>query len=68
MEKGFYMVYVEGAGAPARRHDTYDSAYKEAVRLVKKDGGKVYILSTLRCIDLAEYVESDCRPLASRFI
>jgi hypothetical protein len=43
--KDFWMIYVEGASSPNKRHYSYDSVYKEAERLAKLHIGKrVYIL------------------------
>lgn len=47
--KEFWMIYVSGRSGPAKSHDTYDSAYKEAVRLCSQPnivGIPVYILRT----------------------
>lgn len=44
MEERFYMVYMEGEGAPTYKHDTKESAVKEAERLSLLFGKKTYVL------------------------
>ena len=40
----FYMVYMEGEGAPTYKHDTKESAKKEAERLSLLFGKRTYVL------------------------
>lgn len=49
--KEFWMVYVEGRSMPVKKHETYDSAYKEATRLsVGNTSVPVYILKATGAI------------------
>lgn len=40
----FYMIYLEGGGAPTYQHDNRESAKAEAKRLAKLHGRPAYIL------------------------
>ena len=44
MNEVFYMVYMEGEGAPTYKHTTKESAIKEAERLSLLFGKKTYVL------------------------
>lgn len=46
MEKTFYMVYVDGQGAPTYKHETKESAENEAKRLAKKLRKSTYVLES----------------------
>lgn len=43
----FYMIYVEGGNCPTYKHDSYESASKEAYRLAGTTGKEVFILSAV---------------------
>jgi hypothetical protein len=43
----FYMIYVEGGNSPTYKHDSYESASKEAYRLAGTTGKEVFILSAI---------------------
>ena len=43
----FYMIYVEGGNSPTCKHDSYESASKEAYRLAGTTGKEVFILSAV---------------------
>lgn len=43
-EERFYMVYMEGEGSPTYKHQTFESAKKEAERLSLLFGKKTYVL------------------------
>ena len=47
----FYMVFVEGCATPACKHDSLDSAEKEA-----------YVLCTIKSVEDTQYKIEDCRP------
>lgn len=43
----FWMIYVEGRSMPVKKHESYDSAYKEALRLTAGNTNiPVYLLRT----------------------
>lgn len=46
-QKVFYMIYVEGGNSPTYKHDSYESASKEAYRLAGTTGKEVFILSAV---------------------
>ena len=46
-QKEFYMVFLEGQQTPAYKHETLDSATKEAKRLTEMHGAKSYVLGTM---------------------
>lgn len=60
----FYMVFVEGCATPACKHDSLDSAEKEAKRLATLLKKKAYVLCTqlkilntkLRIADLVKVI------------
>lgn len=41
------MLYREGGGAPTVKHETLESAKREAERLVREHGGRVYVLEAI---------------------
>jgi fructose-1-phosphate kinase PfkB-like protein len=45
--KEFWMVFVEGSYPPQAKHDTYESANKEAERLVIKTGKNTAVLKVV---------------------
>jgi hypothetical protein len=54
----FWMTYVEGrSGAPAKKHDTYAAAQKEAERLAIQTGAKVFLLKS------TDYCEVSPQPV-----
>lgn len=46
----FYMVFVEGCATPACKHDSLDSAEKEAKRLATLLKKKAYVLCTIKSV------------------
>lgn len=53
-----YMVFVEGRSKPKRVHDSYDSAEKEAKRLLTKEIGRnVMVLSVVKTFKSKVIVE-----------
>lgn len=58
----FYMVFVEGCATPACKHDSLDSAEKEAKRLATLLKKKVYVLCTIKSVEDTQYKIEDCRP------
>ena len=42
--KQFWMVYVEGLGAPNVKHDTLLSAQREAERFLRENEQRVFVL------------------------
>jgi len=61
MEK-FFMVYVEGCATPTYKHDSIESAEKEAKRLSTLFGKKAYVLCTVKSVQDTQYDIKDCRP------
>ena len=55
------MLYVEDGNTPAYKHQTQESAEKEAKRLAKLTGKKVFILQAQKCIELNEFKETYLR-------
>lgn len=47
-QAGFYMIYVEGGNSPTYKHDSFESASKEAYRLAGTTGKEVFY-SFYRC-------------------
>ena len=45
-ETGFYMIYLDGGGAPSYQHGNYEFALTEAKRLSRIHNRKAYILKT----------------------
>ena len=54
------MVYVEGNSQPVVKHITYQSAYNEAKRLAKLQNKRVYILGTIKSIEIFKFIEKNC--------
>ena len=50
----FYMVFVEGGATPACKHDSLDSAEKEAKRLATLLKKKAYVLCTIKSVEESE--------------
>ena len=46
-EKVFWMVYVDGKRAPAKKHMDHDEAFDEAKRLSYLEGKSVYVLKAV---------------------
>jgi hypothetical protein len=68
-EQSFWMVYVDGASYPTKKHDFQSSAEVEARRLAKKLKTRVYVLEAKKSIAFEAYVEKNletqyepCRP------
>lgn len=49
--ESFYMVQVEGAGEPTKRHANHTEAFAEATRLAKKEQRRAFILQAVLCAD-----------------
>lgn len=49
-KKSFYMVHVEGEGAPTHKHPCLESAKREAHRLMKVSNKEVYVLQAVRSV------------------
>ena len=45
MNEGFYMVWVEGKPAPAKKYSDYGLAKHDAEVLARKEKSKAYVLS-----------------------
>lgn len=58
----FYMIFLEGCAHPTYKHETLESAEKEAKRLATLFGKKAYILCTVKSIEDRQYKVEDCRP------
>ena len=52
-EQIFYMVYMEGEGAPTHKHETKEAATKEAERLSILFEKKTYVLIAVKSIEPA---------------
>lgn len=52
MEKQFFMIYMEGGGAPTFKHGTEVEANNEAKRLTERFGRKTYVLSAIRSFEM----------------
>ena len=60
-QKEFYMVFLEGQQTPAHKHETLDSATKEAKRLTEMYCLKSYVLGTITSFKMPEkFVEEKC--------
>lgn len=46
----FWVVSVDGNPQCSKRHDSLESAEKEAARLAIKEGNRVYILEAVRAV------------------
>ena len=57
----FFMVYGEGQGAPSVRHDTFETAEREAKRLADRvPGVRFFVLSAVgyaKRVEPVEYVQ-----------
>jgi len=52
-EKPKYMVIVEGGNAPTKKHEEYNDAFNEMVRLSKKENKKSYVV---KVISMCEFI------------
>lgn len=59
------MVFVEGCATPACKHESLDSAEKEAKRLATLLKKKAYVLCTIKSVEDTQYKIEDCRPSGS---
>lgn len=57
IKKPKHFVYVEGNHAPVKEHDTYDSAFQEAMRLSKSTGKTVHVVKLVTTIELIPNVK-----------
>lgn len=58
--KKFWMLYVEGASSPTRKHESYLDALNEAKRIAKETsykGGAIYILEPMGFISVQRTIE-----------
>lgn len=55
----FYMVFVEGGNNPTYKHETYESAEKEARRLAERTGAEAYILTAFQKIRMVKFEKID---------
>jgi hypothetical protein len=51
-EKPFYMVFVEGGNTPQVKHEEYNDAFLEMVRLSKKENKKSYVVKVVSMCEL----------------
>lgn len=56
-EKPFYMVYAEGKNSPIYKHESYESAHKEARRLSEFLGVQCYVLIAISSHKCVKYEE-----------
>lgn len=56
-KKQFYMVYLEEGRTPVFKHESYESALKEARRLAKEHERKAYVLGTITSVELSLFKE-----------
>ena len=56
-KKQFYMVYLEEGRTPVFKHESYESALKEARRLAKEFERKAYVLGTITSVELSLFKE-----------
>jgi len=56
MNQSFYMLFAEGGNAPKSKHETVESAKKEAERILRdqKNVKKIYVLKTVSVMELPE--------------
>lgn len=50
-EVGFYMIYLDGGGAPSYKHGNYERALIEARRLSSAHNRKAYILKSKTSVE-----------------
>ena len=62
-ENPFLMVYVEGEHTPTYKHNSLESAEKEAKRLAELTGRKAYVLCSIKSFEVNKFVVRDCRPI-----
>ncbi len=51
-EKPFYMVIVEGGNTPQVKHQEYNDAFLEMVRLSKKENKKTFVVKVVSMCEL----------------
>lgn len=56
-ETGFYMIYLQGGGAPTYRHMNYHTALQEAKRLASLTDRKAYILKSHKSVTVKKEFE-----------
>lgn len=65
MEK-FWMVYLENGNNPTFRHDSVESAAKEAERLTRQTGRRAFVLESKQAVELSEppvkWTDTDKEP------
>jgi hypothetical protein len=47
----FYMVVVEGSISPTIKHDKYENAFQEMLRLSKKENKKAYVVLSITQVE-----------------
>jgi hypothetical protein len=57
----FFMVFVEGQQTPTYKHTTIESAEIEAKRLARTLKKKVFVLCSIKAIELNEFKVEDYR-------
>ena len=66
MEK-FWMVYLENGNNPTFRHNSVESAVKEAERLTRQTGRRAFVLESKRAVELSEppvkWTNTDKEPI-----
>jgi len=48
--KRFWMVYVEGGQGSTFKHETIESATKEAKRLARFNACNIFVLESVKCL------------------
>lgn len=48
------MIYVEGKNSPTIKHESYNSAIREAERLARETGYKVYVLEAIQKVEICD--------------
>ncbi len=65
MEK-FWMVYLDGGGAPTATHNDIDQAKREAERLARKYGKRAFVLESKLAVELetppVKWTDTDKEP------
>ena len=55
MNNTFFMVYLEGGGAPTYQHTSMESAQLEAQRLSEQFGKPTYVLMAVMKVELNKF-------------
>ena len=55
--KKFYMVFVEGSKyPPLLKHEKYQEAFEEMLRLAKKENAKAYVMEAITQVEQIQKV------------